>query len=151
MIRYLKNRLTRFVEECVARQTARIAAAVTPPPLDFLAIASQVQRQLDLDPIVEQTVDRLKTGHTVEYDLLAEHISVEDVARQFDVCDIAGNLDYSELASNLDYSSVAEEVDTSDIASEVAQNVEVDAEEVAEHLNYRRLAAALLEAVRAGT
>jgi len=147
MIRYLKNRLARFVEERVARQTARIAAAVTPPPLDFLAIASQVQRQMDLDPIIEQAVDRLKTGHTVEYDLLAEHISVEELAKQFDISDVVGELDYSELAGNLDYPSVAESIDTSDIASEV----EVDAEEVAEHLDYKRLAVALLDAVRAGT
>jgi len=36
------------------------------------------------------------------------------------------------------------------IRDEEAQNVEVDAGEVAEHLDYRRLAVALLEAVRSG-
>lgn len=150
MIQYLKNRLASFVEECVAKQTARIAAAVTPPPLDFLAIASQVQRQMDLDPIIEQTVDRLKTGHTVEYDRLAECIDGYELARQFDLYDIAGHLDYSELASNLDSSAIAGEIDTSDMAADVAEHVEVDAEEVAEHLDYKRLALALLDAVRAG-
>lgn len=154
MIRYLKNRLASFVEECVAKQTNRIAAAVTPQPLDFLAIASQVRRQMDLDPIIEQTVERVKTAHTVDYEQLAECLDVSEVAAHMDTSDIdwdysqvTDGISLSDLAGELDYSSLAGEIDTSNIASEV----EVDAEEVAEHLDYKRLAVALLDAVRAGT
>lgn len=153
MIQYLKNRLAIFVEECVTKQIDRIIAAVKSPPLDILDLASKVQLQMDLDPIIEQTVDRLKTGHTVDYERLAECIDVSEVAAHLDTSDIevdasevAGDISLSDLAGELDYSSLAGEIDTSNIASEV----EVDADEVAEHLDYKRLARALLDAVRAG-
>ena len=150
MIRYLKNRLHAYIQGVIAEKMDSIAA-YTASRLDTLDIASKVQLQMDLEPIIEQTVDRVKTGHAVEYDRLAECIDVEEVAQQFDLYDIAGHLDYSELAGHLDLSAVAGDIDTSDMAAEVAAQVEVDAEEVAEHLDYKRLAVALLDAVRAGT
>lgn len=153
MILYLKNRLAIFVEECVTKQIDRIVATVKSPPLDILDLASKVQLNLDLDPIIEQTVERVKTAHTVDYEQLAECLDVTEVAAHVDTSDIdwdysqvTDGISLSELAGELDYSSLAGEIDTSNIASEV----EVDAEEVAEHLDYKRLARALLDAVRAG-
>lgn len=108
MIRYLKNRLHAYIQGVIAEKMDSIAA-YTASRLDTLDIASKVQLQMDLEPIIEQTVDRVQTGHTVEYDLLAEHIDAEEVARE----------------------------------------VEVYASDVAEHLDYKRLAVALLDAVRA--
>lgn len=148
MIRYLKNRLARFVDDCIKQRIDTIAA-VAGGRVDLDKIAVRVP--FDRGQMVDEILDRLKTGHTVEYDLLAEHISVEEVAKQFDLTDIAGHMDYSDLAGHLDYSSLAGEIDTSDMASDVAEHVEVDADEVAQHLDYKRLAVALLEAVRAGT
>lgn len=150
MIRYLKNRLHAYIQGVIAEKIDTIAELAT-MKVNLPALSRQAAEQVDLEVVAEMLADRVQTGHTVDYERLAECISVGEVAQQFDKYDIAGHLDYSELAGNLDYSSLAEEIDTSDIASEVAQNVEVDAEEVAEHLDYRRLAAALLEAVRSGT
>lgn len=146
MIRYLKNRLHAYIQGVIAEKMDSIAA-YTASRLDTLDIASKVQLQMDLEPIIEQTVDRVKTGHAVDYERLAECIDVTEVAAHMDTGDI--DWDYSQIASEIsvDYSDLAGEIDTSNIASEV----EVDAEEVAEHLDYKRLAAALLDAVRAGT
>ena len=150
MIRYLKNRLHAYVQGIIAEKIDTIAELAT-MKVNLPALSRQAAEQVDLEVVAEMLADRVKTGHTVEYDLLAEHISVEEVAEQFDLTDIAGHLDYADLAGHLDYSSLAGEIDTSDMDDDVAEHVEVDAEEVAEHLDYKRLAVALLDAVRAGT
>lgn len=150
MIRYLKNRLHAYIQGVIAEKIDTIAELAT-MKVNLPALSRQAAEQVDLEVVAEMLADRVKTGHTVDYEQLAECISVEEVAQQFDMYDIAGHLDYSELAGHLDYSSLAGEIDTSDMAAEVAAQMEVDAEGVAEHLDYKRLAVALLDAVRAGT
>ena len=150
MIRYLKNRLHAYIQGVIAEKIDTIAELAT-MKVNLPALSRQAAEQVDLEVVAEMLTDRVKTGHTVEYDRLAECIDAEEVARQFDLYDIVGHLDYSELAGHLDLSAVAGDIDTSDMAAEVAAQMEVDAEEVAEHLDYKRLAVALLEAVRAGT
>jgi hypothetical protein len=145
MIRYLKNRFRAYVR--------RIAAEVAVQP-DILDLASKVQLQFDIDPIAERVVDLVKTGHTVEYDRLAECIDQEELAKQFDTADLAGEMDYSSLASEVDMSELAREFETSDIAAEidvsaVASGFDEDsiADRVLESLDYKRLAKALLAEV----
>ena len=150
MILYLKNRLHAYIQGVIAEKIDTIAELAT-MKVNLPALSRQAAEQVDLEVVAEMLTDRVKTGHTVEYDRLAECIDAEEVARQFDLYDIVGHLDYSELAGHLDLSAVAGDIDTSDMAAEVAAQMEVDAEEVAEHLDYKRLAVALLEAVRAGT
>ncbi len=150
MIQYLKNRLARFVDDCIKQRIDNIAA-VAGSRVDLDRIAVRVP--FDRGQLIDEILERLKTGHTVDYERLAECIDVSEVAAHLDTSDIevdasevAGDISLSDLAGELDYSSLAGEIDTSNIASEV----EVDADEVAEHLDYKRLARALLDAVRAG-
>jgi hypothetical protein len=145
MIRYLKNRFRAYVR--------RIAAEVAVQP-DILDLASKVQLQFDIDPIAERVVDLVKTGHAVEYDILAECIDIEELAKQFDTADLAGEMDYSSLAGEVDMSQLAREFDTSEIArdislSDIAGEFDEDdlAEKMIESLDYKRLARALLAEV----
>lgn len=150
MIRYLKNRLARFVDDCIKQRIDTIAA-VAGSRVDLDKIAVRVP--FDRGQMVDEILERVKTAHTVDYEQLAECLDVTEVAAHMDTSDIdwdysqvTDGISLSDLAGELDYSSLAGEIDTSNIASEV----EVDAAEVAEHLDYQRLACALLDAVRAG-
>lgn len=142
MFRRLQNRFRNYVRT--------IAAEVQP---DILEIASHV----DLAPVVEQVLDRVKTGHTVDYGQLAEGIDIEELAGQFDTADLAGEMDYSSLASEVDVSELAREFDVWDIAakvdvSEVASAFDEDsiADRMVESLDYKRLALALVNLAAQG-
>jgi hypothetical protein len=147
MIRYLKNRFRAYVRS--------IAAEVAVQP-DILDLASKVQLQMDTDPIAERVVDLIKrTDHAVEYESLAECISLEELAQQFDTRDLAGEMDYSSLAGEVHIPYLAQEFDVSDIAaeidaSEVASAFDEDsiADRVVEDLDYKCLAAAILKELR---
>jgi hypothetical protein len=148
MIRHLKNRFRAFVDTCIGEYMLHYR--------DELAdMASRMVRP-DLEPWIAQVVDRVKTGHTVEYDRLAECIDMEELAKQFDTAELAGDMDYSSLASEVDMSELAKEFDTSDIAgeidlSEVASAFDEDsiADRVVESLDYKSLARAILAEIRA--
>ena len=146
MIRYLKNRFHAYIQGIIAEKVDAIAAlaALRVPKPDILDLASKVQLQMDTDPIAERVVDLVKTGHTLDYESLAEAVSIEELAQQFDVADIAGEVDHSEIASALDTSDIAGELDLEDIAGHI------DMDSVAENIDYRKLAVALLHAVKSG-
>lgn len=137
MIRYLKNRFHAYIQGIIAEKVDAIAA-----------LAAQ---QVEVDTLVDTVLDRVKTGHTVDYGQLAECIDPEELAKQFDTADLAGEMDYSSLASEVDVSELAREFDVSDIAaeidlSEVASAFDEDsiADRVLESLDYKALATALL-------
>ena len=138
---FITNRINNYIRSVATADNAAIAKAVI---RDF-NISKMVADHYTLDDVVAE----------IDLDDIASKVDVqsivERVQEELDPNDLVDydkiDLDYSELASNLDYSDLAGEIDTSNIASEV----EVDAEEVAEHLDYKRLALALLDAVRACT
>jgi hypothetical protein len=162
MIRYLKKLVSRRIESCVRdtmwqyRDELSELAAASVPEVYILDRIRQVQADIDLEPVVERVLDRVKTGSTVEYESLAECIDREELAKQFDTADLAGDMDYSSLASEVDLNRLAEEFDLSDVAGEidvasVASAFDEDsiADRVAESLDYKRLAKALLAEVAA--
>ena len=141
MFAFITNRINNYIRSIASVDTAAVAKAVV---RDF-NISEMVAKHYTLDDVVAE-IDLESVANRVDVQSIVERVQEElDPNDMVDYDKI--DLDYSELASNLDYSDLAGEIDTSNIASEV----EVDAEEVAEHLDYRRLAAALLDAVRAGT
>ena len=141
MFAFITNRINNYIRSIASVDTAAVAKAVV---RDF-NISEMVAKHYTLDDVVAE-IDLESVANRVDVQSIVERVQEElDPNDMVDYDKI--DLDYSELASNLDYSDLAGEIDTSNIASEV----EVDAEEVAEHLDYKRLAAALLDAVRAGT
>lgn len=108
------------------------------------AIAGRVNRWLDaaitprLERALEGTADVLASDKTL----------AEQVARKMriDYEDLACHVDAEDVAQHLDASDVAGHIDTSDIASEVS----VDTDDVVDRLDYKALAHALLQEVRAG-
>jgi hypothetical protein len=155
MIRYLKNRFHAYIQGIMAENVSAIAelASMHVPEPDILDLASKVQLQIDIDPIAERVVDLVKTGHTMDYESLAEAVSIEELAQQFDVADIAGEVDHSEIASALDTSDIAGEISVSDLARELdLEDIagHIDMESVAEYIDYQKLAVALLHAVKSG-
>ena len=142
MIRYLKNRFRAYIQGIIAEKVDAIAALAA--------------EQVDVDSVVDTVMDRVKAGPDVEYDLLAEHIDIQELAGQFDISDLAGELDLSDVASNLEASDIAEHFALSDIAEEInlsslAEEFDEDgiAERVIESLDYKVLAGALLRELRA--
>jgi len=142
MIRYLKNRFRAYIQGIIAEKVDAIAALAA--------------EQVDVDSVVNTVMDRVKAGPDVEYDLLAEHISIAELARQFDTSDLAGEMDYSSLAGEVHIPELAREFDVSDIAaeidaSEVASAFDEDsiADRVVESLDYKVLAGAILRELRA--
>lgn len=141
MFAFITNRINNYIRSVAAVDTAAVAKAVI---RDF-NLSKMVADHYTLDDVVAE----------IDLDDIASKVDVqsivERVQEELDPNDLVDydkiDLDYSQVASNLDYSDLAGEIDTSNIASEV----EVYAEEVAEHLDYKRLARALLDAVRAGT
>jgi hypothetical protein len=156
MIRYLKSRFHAYIQGIMAENVSAIAelAAMHVPDPNILDLASKVQLQMDIDPIAERVVDLVtKTDHAIEYETLAECVSIEELARQFDVADIAGEVDHSEIASALDTSDIAGEISVSDLAGELdAEDIagHIDMDSVAEYIDYQKLAVALLHAVKSG-
>jgi hypothetical protein len=139
MIRYLKNRFRDYIQDIIAEKVDAIAA-----------LASEM---VNVDSVVDTVLERVKAGPEVEYDLLAEQISIEDLAQQFDVADIAGEVDHSEIASALDTSDIASEISVSDLAGELdAEDIagHIDLSDVADYIDYQKLAVALLHAVKSG-
>jgi hypothetical protein len=141
MIRYLKNRFHAYIQGIIAEKVD--------------AIAVLAAERVDVDSVVDTALDRVKTGHTVEYDRLAECIDIEELAQQFDTADLAGEMDYSSLAGEVHLPELAREFDVSDLAaeidvSEVASAFDEDsiADRVIESLDYKVLAGAILRELR---
>lgn len=140
MFAFITDRINNYIRSVASVDTTAVAKAVI---RDF-NISKMVASNFRLDDVVAE-IDLDDIAAKVDVQSIVERVQEElDPADLVDYDRI--ELDYSEVAGNLDYSDLAAEIDTSNIAREV----EVDAEEVAEHLDYRRLAAALLNAVRAG-
>lgn len=63
------------------------------------------------------------------------------IARAIDYGEVAGCIDASDLASEISYRELASEID----ADEIANRIEIDMDTLAENIDYKKLAAALLE------
>jgi hypothetical protein len=106
------------------------------------AVATRVNQWLDaainprLGRALEATAEAMASDKTL----------AEQVARkmQIDYEDLAYHVDAEDVAQHMDASDVAGHIDTSDIASEV----NVDADDVVDRLDYRALAHALLQEVK---
>ena len=122
MIRYLKNRLRAYIDRAVRDCFTAYAETIRP-------------KEIDTEEIAEQVLDRVKTGHTLEYESLAECIDISELALQFDTADIAGEVDYAMVADYVCLPTLAENFDVEEIASHV-------------DLDYKCLAAAILKELR---
>ena len=146
----LKNRLSRFIDNCIKQRIDTIAT-VAAGRVDLGKIAMLVP--FDRARFMEEIIGQVKPDHAIEYETLAEHVSIEDLAQQFDVADIAGEVDHSEIASALDTSDIAGEISVSDLAGELdAEDIagHIDLSDVADYIDYQKLAVALLHAVKSG-
>lgn len=63
------------------------------------------------------------------------------ISRSIDHGELAGNIDMADLAGEISYRELASEIDTDD----VAHRIEIDMDSLAENIDYKKLAAALLE------
>lgn len=63
------------------------------------------------------------------------------IARAIDYGEVAAALDASDIASEISYRDLASEIDT----DEIANRIEIDMDSLAENIDYKKLAAALLE------
>ena len=95
-----------------------------------------------------QVADQLATRFTAVD--IAGCVSPEDIAQHVDLDEIkdycAEAMDAEELAGWFSVSDIASEIDPNEIACEI----EVDASELAENLDYRMLAMELLKCVKGG-
>jgi isopropylmalate/homocitrate/citramalate synthase len=150
----LTNRFKDYVRQTVSDAINDVFPADPTVLVDTMEVARRVQLQMDIDPIAERVVDLVKqTDHAIEYETLAECISIDELAKQFDIADLAGEVDHQEIAGALDTSDIASEINLSDLAGEldpedIAGHIDMDT--VAESIDYRKLATALLAAVRQG-
>lgn len=63
------------------------------------------------------------------------------ISRSIDHGELAGNIDMADLAGEISYRDLASEIDADDIA----HRIEIDMDSLAENIDYKKLAAALLE------
>ena len=164
--------ITRWIESIVARIAApEIAAAVARAKTDLdvrLALDAErfrcdeiarhidlalVANNLDQDSLVDEVssslADSINPRDVAKYftaKAVAEEIDTYEVARcidtsDLDAADIAGEIDLSNLAKEIDHEDLAGHFCTSDVADSI------DLDKLAGKLNYRLLAAALLEEV----
>ena len=126
MVKYIKNRVRSYLS----------------------GIAKQCVEDALTDDRWGQVADELATRFTAVD--IAGCVSPEDIAQHVDLDRIKDYcvdlLDVSEVAENFSACEIACEIDISEIASEV----EVDASELAEYLDYRMLAMQLLKCVKGG-
>ena len=126
MVKYIRNRVRSYLS----------------------GIAKQCVEDALSDDRWGQVADELATRFTAVD--IAGCVSPEDIAQHVDLDDIkdycAEAMDAEELAGWFSVSDIASEIDISEIASEI----EVDASELAENLDYRMLAMELLKCVKGG-
>lgn len=163
---------TRFIESIVARIAApQIEAAVARAKADLdmrLALDAErfrcdeiarhidpsiVASHFDHDSLVDEVASALSdainptdVARCFTAKAVAEEIDTYEVARcidtsDLDAADIAGEIDLTNLANEIDREALAGEFCTSDVADSI------DLDKLAAKLNYRLLAAALLEVV----
>jgi hypothetical protein len=142
MIRYLKNRLRAYIDRAVRDCVTAYADTIKP-------------KEIDTEEIAEQVLYLVKTGHTLEYESLAECIDISELAGQFTVHDIAGEVDcqwvaehlpVSEIAENFDVNALADYIDLEALAA--AFSADDLADKLAGGLDYKCLAAAILKELR---
>lgn len=104
---------------------ARQCAAEAAEPINYQKLALEMST---LQEFVRELRDRLE-----------QVLSDDDMAER-----VAQHIDAEDVAQYVDCSVVAGEIDKSDIASEFS----IDADDVAEQLDYKRLAQALLREAR---
>ena len=126
MVKYIKNRVRSYLSG-IAKQC--------------------VEDALSGDKL-GQVADELATRFTAVD--IAGCVSPEDIAQHVDLDEIknycAEAMDAEELAGWFSVSDIASEIDPNEIACEI----EVDASELAENLDYRMLAMELLKCVKGG-
>ena len=124
MVKYIKNRVRSYLS----------------------GIAKQCVDDALSDDRWGQVADQLATRFTAVD--IAGCVSPEDIAQHVDLDEIkdycAEAVDTEELAGWFSVSDIASEIDPNEIASEI----EVDASELAENLDYRMLAMELLKCVK---
>ena len=126
MVKYIKNRVRSYLS----------------------GIAKQCVDDALSDDRWGQVADELATRFTAVD--IAGCVSPEDIAQHVDLDEIkdycAEAMDAEELAGWFSVSDIASEIDPNEIACEI----EVDASELAENLDYRMLAMELLKCVKGG-
>jgi hypothetical protein len=126
MVKYIKNRVRSYLS----------------------GIAKQCVEDALTDDRWGQVADELATRFTAVD--IAGCVSPEDIAQHVDLDRIkdycAEAVDAEELAGWFSVSDIASEIDPNEIACEI----EVDASELAENLDYRMLAMELLKCVKGG-
>lgn len=117
------------------------------------SLAQVVTEEIDNNPRVHDRVSALISkvmeGATFEKridnaitDFFENGFSASRViARAIDYGEVAGCIDASDLASEISYRELASEID----ADEIANRIEIDMDSLAENIDYKKLAAALLE------
>ena len=106
--------------------------------------------------IVEDNIQSLVRDNLVYSDLAAEidpydiapHIKMSRLAAEINAADIANEISLHDIASELSTSDIANEIDIENLADTIATQHTISiAAEVAEKINYKKLAAELLDVI----
>jgi hypothetical protein len=120
-----------------------VSISIDPSPLRTFvkAIISE-----ELQPTL-YTNDRFKAevNHAVNMhieDALENNYKMSRIVdRAIDYGELAGNIDMADLSGEISYRELASEIDIDDVAN----RIEIDMDSLAENIDYKKLAAALLE------
>jgi hypothetical protein len=102
----------------------------------------------EAERIVRDNLDYSDLAAEIDASDVAAYIKMSRLAAEINACDIANEISCSDIANELSVSDIADEIDIENLADTIAKQHMIDiAAEVSEKINYKKLAAELLDVI----
>lgn len=145
MFNWFYKKIAKHVEAC-----PNLVAEVLSNKLSQLDTA-EITESLSKNPYFSAEVGQAIVSN-LDYQQLTASISTSEIADNLDLNQLSENLDYNQMVDSIDYGAIASHINVGDLVKEIDLNYVsgmvadlVSLDNLAERIDYRKLAMALLE------
>lgn len=100
----------------------------------------------DISDLVRDNISYEDLASEIDASDIASYIRLSRLANEIKTGDIAAEISLNDIASELSIRDIAGEIDTEDLADVIVQQ-HIDLEDIANKIDYKKLATALLDAI----
>jgi hypothetical protein len=112
---------------------------------EFEGVVSDIVRG-DIADLVRDNISYSDLAEEIDVSDVASYIRMSRLAAEISTSDIANEISLHDIASEISTADIASEIDIEDLADTIVQQ-HIDLESVADKIDYKKLAAALLDVI----
>jgi hypothetical protein len=112
---------------------------------EFEGVVSDIVRG-DIADLVRDNISYSDLAEEIDVSDVASYIRIGRLAAEVNTSDIAAEISLSDIASELSVSDIANEIDIDNLADTIVEQ-HIDLESIADKIDYKKLATALLDVI----